>query len=137
MLRAPPSVVGRVMQLDSLYLVTMLGVNLLNLIGAPVRPLTDKGRLGKRKPVAFLHSLSGNVNRLAYGTSVLHAGGGDELVDAVTVTVVAGGVNVIVPVAVITLVMVLAESVVVVVLVQNSVLLQPIGQRCLGPMVQP
>jgi hypothetical protein len=120
------------MQLDSLYLVSVLGVNLLNLIGAPVRPLTVKGTLGlfKRKFVPFLHVLSGKVNRLAYGTSVLQAGGAGELVDAVTVIVVAEGVKVMM------LVTVLAERVCVVVLVQNSVLLQPVGQRWFGPMVQ-
>lgn len=125
MLRAPSSVVGSVIQLDSLYLVAGLGVNVLNLMGGPVRPLTVKG-MPKSKSVAFLHSLSGKVNRLAYGTSVLHAGGTIELVDAVTVIVVA---EVIVPVVVTTLVTVLGARVFVVVLVQNSVLLQPVGQR--------
>ena len=125
MLRAPSSVVGSVIQLDSLYLVAGLGVNVLNLMGGPVRPLTVKG-MPKSKSVAFLHSLSGKVNRLAYGTSVLHAGGTIELVDAVTVIVVA---EVIVLVVVTTLVTVLGARVFVVVLVQNSVLLQPVGQR--------
>lgn len=56
----------------------------------------------------------------------MHAGGAVELV-FVTVIVVAEGVNVMVPVVVTTLV--LAERVCVLVLVQNSVLLHPVGQR--------
>ena len=56
----------------------------------------------------------------------MHAGGADELV-FVTVIVVAEGVKVSVPVVVTTLV--LAGRVLVVVLVQNSVLLHPVGQR--------
>jgi hypothetical protein len=36
-----------------------------------------------------LHSQSGNGNKLTYGTSVLHDGGADEFVDAVTVIVLA------------------------------------------------
>lgn len=56
----------------------------------------------------------------------MQAGGTVELVDAVTVIVVA---EVIVPVVVTTLVTVLGARVFVVVLVQNSVLLQPVGQR--------
>ena len=113
------------MQLDSLYLVLMLGVNLLNLMGGPVSPLIVKGML-KSKFVAFLHSLSGKLNRLAYGTSVLHAGDALELV-VTTVTVVAEGLKVIVALVVTTLV--LAGRVLVLVLVQNSVLLHPVGQR--------
>jgi hypothetical protein len=77
--------------------------------------LAVKG-IPKSKSVAFLHSSSGKANRLAYGTSVLHAGGAVEL-EVVTV---------IVPVVVTKLVTVL---VLVVVLVQNSVLLHPVGQR--------
>lgn len=76
----------------------------------------------KSKFVAFLHSLSGKANRLAYGTSVLHAGGALELV-LVLVTVLAEGIKMMVPVVVSTLV--LAQRV----LVQNSVLLHPVGQR--------
>ena len=125
MLRAPPLVAGRVIQLDSLYFVLMLGVSLLNLMGGPVSPFTVRG-MPKSKFVAFLHSLSGKLNRLAYGTSVLHVGAALELV-SVTVTVLAEGLKVIVPVVVTTLV--LAGRVLVVVLVQNSVLLQPVGQR--------
>jgi hypothetical protein len=34
-----------------------------------------------------MHSQSGKANKLAYGTSVLHDGGAEELVDAVTVSV--------------------------------------------------
>ena len=64
MLRAPPSVAGRVMQLDSLYLVLTLGVSLLNLMGGLVRPLNVKG-IPRSKFVAFLHSLSGKAKRLA------------------------------------------------------------------------
>lgn len=50
-----------------------------------------KGRLGlpKRGFVPFLHVVSGKVKRFAYGTSVWHAGGVVELVDAVTVMVLA------------------------------------------------
>jgi hypothetical protein len=51
-----------------------------------------------------LHSQSGKANKLAYGTSVLHDGGAEELVDAVTVSV---ELTVIVALTVI----VLAESV--------------------------
>lgn len=64
MLRAPPSVAGRAIQLDSLYLVLTLGVSLLNLMGGLVSPLNVKG-MPKSRFVAFLHSLSGKLNRLA------------------------------------------------------------------------
>lgn len=62
MLRAPPSVLGRVTQLDSLYLLVALYVRLLNLYGAPTRPLTVNGLLdpGCRFEV-LVHLVSGKV----------------------------------------------------------------------------
>lgn len=76
--------------MDSLYLVAGLGTRVLNFIGGPMRPSDSSGMMCS-KAVAFLHSLSGKVNKFAYGTSVLHAGAGIELVEAVTVTVVTDG----------------------------------------------
>jgi hypothetical protein len=73
-------------QADSLYLVAGLGVKVLNLSCGPTRPSNLAGRF-KMRSVSFLHSQSGNANKLAYGTSVLHDGGGLELVEAVTVVV--------------------------------------------------
>jgi hypothetical protein len=58
----------------------------LNLICGPTRPSNLAGRF-KMRSVSFLHSQSGNANKLAYGASVLHDGGADEFVDAVTVVV--------------------------------------------------
>jgi hypothetical protein len=62
MLRAPPSVAGRVMQLDSLYLLVALYVKLLNLYGAPTSPLTTNGLLDPGcRFVVLVHLLSGKV----------------------------------------------------------------------------
>jgi hypothetical protein len=62
MLRAPPSVSGRVTQLDSLYKLVALYVKLLNLYGAPTRPLTTNGLTDPGcKLVVLVHLLSGKV----------------------------------------------------------------------------
>ena len=62
MLRAPPSVSGKVTQLDSLYILVALYVKLLNLYGAPTSPLTTNGLLDPGcKFVVLVHLLSGKV----------------------------------------------------------------------------
>jgi hypothetical protein len=119
------------MQADSLYLVAGLGVKVLNLICGPTRPSNLAGRF-KMRSVSFLHSQSGNANKLTYGVSVLHDGGADEFVDAVTVIVLA------VPLAVVVLTLVIVfVLVIVLVLVTVWVLVTVVAGQLAGLMHPP
>lgn len=88
-----------------------------------MRPSDSSGMMSS-KLVSFLHSLSGKVNKFAYGTSVLYVGAGTELVEAVTVTVVADGVKVLVALTVLVTLTVVAPG-------QLALLIHPEGQTWL------
>jgi hypothetical protein len=85
----------------------------------------------------LVHLPSGKVYRFAYGTSVLHAGGAVDTVDAVTVMMLAESVGVTVVVVVLVIVVVDVKVVRARVVVLMEVLVTVITRGQLAGLTQP